>query len=368
MRSHRVIRTALAAAILFLSAAGAVKAASRYDAVNRLEDFRKYFVDFQYAPDSAIPGDLLADCYGVIIIRQYRAGFVFGAKGGDGVIMMHDRNTGEWSPPAFLISAEGSFGFQIGGQAIDGIILIMNQAGVNMLLKTRFKIGVDASAAAGPVGRDVSAKVGPGTALLTYSRAVGLYAGASFEGGALINHNKYNRALYGREIGLREILIDRMAPMPPEALNMVRTLKSYAVRSTAGGGAPPPPVGGLQYPQGDPYQYQQQDPYQQQPYQQPDPYQQQQPYQQQDPYQYQQQGGSYQDPIYTNPQTYNTYGSAPVIPPAPQTYSQAQNQAALDAAAGQAARDAQVAAEAARNAAMAAEEAAARAAAARGGY
>lgn len=370
MRNHRVIRTALAAAILFLFTAGVVKAASRYEVVDRLEDFRKFFIDFQYAPDNAIPGDLLAECYGVIIIREYKAGFVVGVKGGDGVIMMHDRRTGEWSPPAFLISAEGSFGFQIGGQAIDGIILIMNQAGVDMLLKTRFKIGVDASAAAGPVGRDVSAKVGPGTALLTYSRSKGLFAGASFEGGALLNNDKYNRALYGRDVGLREILIDRMAPMPPEALNMVRTLKSYAVRSTAGGVAAPlpPPAAGdpqYQYQPNDQYQYQQ-DTYQ---YQQPDLYQ----YQQQAPYQdqgtYQQPGAYQQDPGYPGAQSFTpAYSTAPVIPPAPQPRGQTQNQAALDAAASQAARDAQVAAEAARNAAMAAEEAAARAAASRGGY
>ncbi|MCD8140424.1 MAG: lipid-binding SYLF domain-containing protein, partial [Planctomycetaceae bacterium] len=212
--------------------------ASRNEVTNRLEDFRKFFIDFQLAPDSGIPGDLLAECYGVIIMRQYKAGFIFGARVGHGVIFMHDRFTGEWSPPAFVRSADGSFGFQIGGQSVDAIILIMNQEGVDMLLKTRFSIGVDASAAAGPVGRDMSAQVGPGTAFLTYSRAKGLYAGASFEGSAYLNNNDYNRALYGRSVGIRDILLDRQVAMPPEAQPIIATLKEYAVR----GGGPSTPA------------------------------------------------------------------------------------------------------------------------------
>ena len=220
-------------AIVLLCFCTTVQAASRYEVADRLEQFRQFFVDFQYAPDAGIPGDLLAECYGVIIMRQYKAGFVFGVKGGDGVIFLHDRMTGEWSAPGFVRTAEGSFGFQIGGQAVDAIILIMNQSGVDMLLKSRFKIGVDASAAAGPVGRDMSAKVGPGTALLAYSRSKGLFAGAAFEGGAILNHDSFNHAMYGEPVGLRDILIDQRVAVPPEADAMIRTLKSYAVRTQA---------------------------------------------------------------------------------------------------------------------------------------
>lgn len=206
-------------------------AASRADAVRRLTDFQSFVTDFQSAPDRSVPGDLLAQCHGVIIMRQYKAGFIFGVKGGEGVILLHNPATGAWSPPAFVASGEGSFGFQIGGQAIDAIILIMNQSGVDMLLQTRFKIGVDASAAAGPVGRDAAAKVGPGTALLAYSRAKGLYAGVSFEGGALVNNDKMNEALYGRKTGIRDILINRIFPLPEEAEPLVRTLSLHAAVS-----------------------------------------------------------------------------------------------------------------------------------------
>ncbi len=238
------IRAAWLAVALCLTVTAA-QAATRQDVVNRLEYFRQFFVDFQYAPDSAIPGDLLANCHGVIIVRQYKAGFIFGAKGGDGVIFMHDRATGGWTGPAFVTMAEGSFGFQIGGQAIDAIILIMNETGVDMLLRSRFSIGVDASAAAGPVGRNVSAAVGPGTALLTYSRAKGLYAGASFEGGAMFNYDSYNRLFYGRDVTLKDIILNKQVHVPREAFPMMETLSSYAVGNTASidpSGTPPPAV------------------------------------------------------------------------------------------------------------------------------
>ncbi len=221
-------RWLLLAALVLVVGMPVQAATSRNDVVNRLEYFRRFFMDFQFAPDSAVPGELLAQCHGVMIMRQYKAGFVFGVRGGDGVVFLHDPNTGHWSAPAFIATAEGSFGFQIGGQAIDAIILIMNRSGLDMLLKTRFKIGVDASAAAGPVGRDASAKVGPGTALLAYSRAKGLYAGVAFEGGAMLNNDPFNKAMYGRDIGLREILFDRQVPVPPEAFPMLETLSNYA--------------------------------------------------------------------------------------------------------------------------------------------
>ncbi len=211
------------------------QAASRADIARRIEEYRQFFIDFQSAPDKSIPGELLADCYGVIIVRQYKAGFGIGVKGGEGIILMHDRSTDDWYGPAFIRTADGSFGFQIGGQAIDAIILIMNQAGVDMLVKTRFTIGLDAAAAAGPVGRDFGASVGPGTALLTYSRSRGLFAGAAVEGGAMFNYDRYNHLLYGLPVGLRDILLDRIVPVPVEAGPIIETLKSYEMRTPAGG-------------------------------------------------------------------------------------------------------------------------------------
>lgn len=209
-------------------AASPAEAASRMEAARRLDDFRDFFVDFQQAPDSSIPGDLVADCYGVIIMKQFRAGFVFGGEYGEGVVLLHDRRSGEWSPPAFVRSAAGNWGLQIGGQQTDAIVLIMNQDGVDMLLDSRFTIGVDASASAGPVGRDMAAAVGPGTALLTYARARGLFAGATLGGSAMFNNDGMNEALYGQPITVHDIINGRVR-MPEEAYGLVNALKSYAV-------------------------------------------------------------------------------------------------------------------------------------------
>ena len=158
---------------------------ARRKGAKRIKRARTYFDEIMEAPDTAIPQTVLQNCRGIIVVRQYKAGFVLGAKGGAGLAMLKDKVTKKWSPPVFIKTGEGSIGFQIGGQSIDSIFLIMNKEGVKMLLKSKFKIGVDASAAAGPVGRDAEAKVGAGTAILVYARAKGLYVGATVEGGLL---------------------------------------------------------------------------------------------------------------------------------------------------------------------------------------
>lgn len=195
----------------------------------RINRAHEYLKDIMEAPDTAIPEALMKECHGVIIVRQYKAGFVFGVKGGGGIVLVKDEKTGEWSPPAFIKTGEGSFGLQIGGQSIDSIFLIMNKDGMEMLNKTKFKIGVDASAAIGPVGRDAEAKVGPGTAILVYSRAKGLYAGASFEGGVLLNDNTANEKFYNaKNITLQDIVFERKVNMPDEAKPLTSLLNSYS--------------------------------------------------------------------------------------------------------------------------------------------
>jgi lipid-binding SYLF domain-containing protein len=204
-------------------------AETRTELVVQIERAQEYLADIMKAPDTAIPETLMRKCHGVIILRQYKAGFVFGVKGGSGVVLVKDETTGQWSPPAFIKTGEGSFGLQIGGQSIDSIFLIMNQDGMEMLNKTKFKIGVDASASVGPVGRDAEAKISPGTAILAYSRAKGLYAGAAFEGGILLNNNTANEKFYNvKNITLQDIVFERKVDMPVEAKPLVGLLKSYS--------------------------------------------------------------------------------------------------------------------------------------------
>lgn len=200
------------------------------EAVIRLQRAEEYLREIQKTNDAAIPSELFAECRGIIILRQYKAGFIIGAKGGRGVALVKDEKTGAWSPPAFIATAEGSIGWQIGGQSIDTIFLVMNQEGVEMLLKTKFKIGVDASAAAGPVGRDASAKAGIKTALVAYSRSKGLFAGMSIEGGMLVIDGAAHEAMYGdAKATVNDILITRTYPMPKEAEGLIKALEEYSV-------------------------------------------------------------------------------------------------------------------------------------------
>ena len=182
---------------------------------------------FTSSPDRKIPAELFERADAIIFMKQYKGGFVLGGKGGNGIVIAKDRKTGEWSPPAFVANAEGSFGFQIGGQVIEAILLIMNKEGLDMLLKSRIKIGVDLSAAAGPYGREAGGKVGPGTGILIYSKAKGLYAGASIEGGVLVPDEKANEIFYGKGIKIRDILIRKKVKMPEEGKKLIEKLENY---------------------------------------------------------------------------------------------------------------------------------------------
>jgi len=218
-------------AVLFI--ATACHADSRKNLAKRITDANQYVNDIMEAPDTAIPQELLSKCRGVIILRQYRAGFIFGLKGGLGIALVRDEKTKTWSAPAFIKAGSGSYGFQIGGQSVDSIFVIMNRDGMEMLMKTNFKIGVDASAAAGPVGRDAEAKLGPGTAVLVYSRAKGLYAGASFEGGVLVSDDDANESFYGRKgLSNKAILFEKQVKIPPEAKILINTLEKYQASGT----------------------------------------------------------------------------------------------------------------------------------------
>lgn len=193
----------------------------------RIERSKNYLVEIMETPDTAIPSYLLKKCRGVVIIRQYKAGFIFGAKAGTGIALKRDKNTDKWSAPSFVASAEGSFGLQIGGQAVDAILLIMNQNGIDSMLKMKFKLGIDASVAAGPYGRDVDAKLGPDTAFLVYAKAKGFYGGLSFEGGIITQDNKANKKFYDKKVTVKEIF-DNEVNVPEEAQELIKTLEKYS--------------------------------------------------------------------------------------------------------------------------------------------
>lgn len=204
-----------------------VYAVSKKKLNERIERANNYLEDVMNIPDTRIPSALLRKSHGVVIIRQYKLGFIFGVKGGKGVALKRDKKTGEWSAPSFVTSAEGSAGFQAGLQSIDTILLIMNKRGMESLLKAKCKLGLDASVAVGPYGRDAEAKIGPDTAFLVYATANGLFAGLSVEGGVLTQDNSANEKFYGIEdVGVKEIFNNEVA-VPDEAKELIELLEKY---------------------------------------------------------------------------------------------------------------------------------------------
>lgn len=186
--------------------------------------------DVQQMPDQSIPEDLMKSCRAIAVFpNTISGGFVIGGKYGQGIIMVRDENSGRWSAPAIFTMAGGSFGWQIGGQATDFVLLIMNRRSVDGLLQGQFKLGADASVAAGPVGRaaEASTDIQMKGGILSYSRSRGLFAGAKLEGAVITQHNEGDSELYGKDLSAREILLENKAKMPKSADTMLKVLSKY---------------------------------------------------------------------------------------------------------------------------------------------
>jgi lipid-binding SYLF domain-containing protein len=184
--------------------------------------------DIQGAPDKGIPQEVLgsAECVAVVP-SMLKGGFIVGAKYGRGLASC--RTEKGWSAPAFFVVTGGSFGFQIGGQAVDLVMLIMNKDGMKHLLSSEFALGADASVAAGPVGRHAEGNTDwkMRAEVLTYSRARGLFAGISLNGAQIKQDKDSTREFYGRMVPFRTSLIGEIDP-PTGSDAFLRTLAKWA--------------------------------------------------------------------------------------------------------------------------------------------
>src|SRR6202021_939500 len=180
-------------------------------------------------PDKGIPASILAGASCVVVIPSYKKGaFVVGAQYGQGVATCRT-SSGRWSAPVCVQLAGGSFGFQIGGQGTDLVWVAMNQQGLQDMLKNKFKLGADAAAAAGPVGRNAQAGTDwkLNAEFLSYSRSKGLFAGINLDGTVLSQNQDDTKALYGAAIPFDTILGGKQ-PTPVEARPFVRPVaKSF---------------------------------------------------------------------------------------------------------------------------------------------
>ena len=188
----------------------AVFAADREIKVDdRLDASAETLIAMMGAADHGIPQDLLDKARCVVVIPgMKKAGFIFGAEEGRGFAVCRREGMSRWSAPAAMRSEGGSFGFQIGASETDVVLLIMNEGGMRHLLSDKFTVGGDASVAAGPVGRDASARTDAmmNAEILSYSRSRGLFAGIALSGVTLRPDGETNRVLYARDATNHEIL------------------------------------------------------------------------------------------------------------------------------------------------------------------
>jgi SH3 domain-containing YSC84-like protein 1 len=175
-----------------------------------------------------------ADCV-VVLPSVLKAAFIFGGSYGRGVLTCRSgRNfRGPWSAPSMMALEGASFGLQLGGQATDFVLLLMSPNSAANILKSKVKIGGDASAAAGPVGRNASAEtdVTLRAEILSYSRARGLFAGISLAGSTLRPDNDGNKKLYGKDVTADAIVFDKAVPPPPSAALLLRTLEKHSPKN-----------------------------------------------------------------------------------------------------------------------------------------
>ena len=200
---------------------------------DRLTSAEAVMNEIMATPDKGVPRGILAGASCVTIIPAYKKGALFvGAQYGQGVATCRTPNG--WSAPVFVQLAGGSFGWQIGGQSTDLVLIAMNQNGLQDMLKNKVKLGADAAASAGPVGRNAQAGTDwkLNAEFLTYSRSKGLFAGLDLDGTVLSQNQDGTRIEYGSDIPFKTIL-EGNVPTPDNARPFVRTVARYFVSSKA---------------------------------------------------------------------------------------------------------------------------------------
>jgi len=225
---NRKLLVTVLALLFVLPLFGEDKAEKEKKEVDRLNESAVVLKEILGMPEG-IPKDLLNKAVCVVVYPSVKkAAFIVGGSYGRGVITCRSGKEfgGPWSAPAMFALGGGSFGLQIGAQATDFVLLIMNESGANSVMTSKVKLGADASATAGPVGRNASAEtdVVLKAEILSYSRAKGLFAGISLAGSTLRSDDGGNKLLYGREISAKEIVREGKVPIPAAARRLLATL------------------------------------------------------------------------------------------------------------------------------------------------
>ena len=209
----------LIAALFTLAPVHAFAKASRADLVTKVESCEAILQSFQRDPRIAIPASVLAKAKGLVIINQFKAGLIFGVKGGHGVIMVKQA-TGRWSLPVLISASETSIGLQIGANDVETIYVLTDDQTARLLFKQRFRLGVDAKAN-NPDYKVIDAPV------LVYSKTAGVFAGATVKAGYIARNDDDNAILYNTRYTLPELLYSNWVQPPAEVqplMNLVQSL------------------------------------------------------------------------------------------------------------------------------------------------
>lgn len=236
----RTTAAVLSLAVLGMAGPVAAQNATRAsDEAKRLRRAADVFTEIMNAPDHAVPQAILDKAEAIAVFPNViKAAFVFGGERGKGIISVRNRGTNAWSAPAFMTITAGSWGAQIGGQSADIVLVVMNRDGVDKLMQDQFKVGGEAEAAAGPVGRRAAAStdVQLHAQILSYSRSRGLFAGISLSGASVHEDIDANEAFYGQRLHTREITSATTRPRAavPQAVAAWRdTLNKYFLSDRA---------------------------------------------------------------------------------------------------------------------------------------
>ena len=216
--------------VLALMGLAAPARAEGHEARTRIDSAAAVVRHLMAAPDSGIPQELLENATAIAVIpHDVRGAFFFGGSYGKGVVSQRLKN-GSWGPPCYIDLTGGSFGLQFGVSSTDYVLVFTNSEGIRPLLRGRLKLGVDASVAAGPVGRTAAAgtNVLLESAVYTYSRSKGVFAGVALNGAALTIDRHANRDVYGRNVTTRDILVRDTVPVTPTVRPFVDTLDRFA--------------------------------------------------------------------------------------------------------------------------------------------
>ncbi|MGH9739266.1 MAG: lipid-binding SYLF domain-containing protein [Candidatus Acidiferrales bacterium] len=218
-----------------LFASAPAQAANKQTDENRLQNAGEVMKEILNIPDD-IPQSLIdkADCV-IVIPSVIKLAFGIGASYGRGAMTCRSGSNfqGPWGAPTMMALEGGSFGFQLGGQATDFVLLVMNPSGARSILTSKVKLGADASAAAGPKGRAAGASTDAAmrAEILTYSRSRGLFAGISLEGSTLRPDNDANERIYGRKLSAQDIALQGAVPVPQSAHQLIETLNQHSPKN-----------------------------------------------------------------------------------------------------------------------------------------